>query len=357
MVDPGANNEDHSVVAGGDVFFCRERVIGRITLNRPKALNALTEEMCAAMLEHLRRWAADPGVRSVVLDAVPGRAFCAGGDIRAIYEAGKKADGSVMNFFTTEYRMNAAIRRFPKPYIALIDGFAFGGGCGVSVHGSYRVASENAVFAMPETAIGLFPDIGATYFLNRLPGAIGMYLALTGVRIGIADAVYCGLATHHVPASELAAVGARLMQGEAIDAILAQTSRPSAGVPPLSEHRAAIDRAFLAASVEEVLARLENEGDWGRETASLLRARSPTSLKVTFRQMQEGARLDFESCQRMEFRIMARMMEEHDFYEGVRAALIDKDQAPRWQPAELGEVTASRVAQFFAPSSQGEFTL
>ena len=163
-----------------EIMFRREGAIGRIRLNRPKALNALTEDMCAAMHARLRDWAVDSAIHAVVIDASPGKAFCAGGDVRAVYEAGKKRDGSVMSFFRTEYPMNAAIHRFRKPYVALIDGFAFGGGCGVSMHGSHRVASENAVFAMPETAIGLFPDVGATFFLNRLPGQIGMYLALTG---------------------------------------------------------------------------------------------------------------------------------------------------------------------------------
>ena len=340
-----------------DVILRREGAIGRITLNRPKALNALTEDMCAAMLTHLRRWAADPAIHAVVIDATPGKAFCAGGDVRAIYDAGRRADGSVMSFFRTEYRMNAAIRRFPKPYVALIDGFAFGGGCGVSMHGSHRVVSENAMLAMPETLIGLFPDIGATTFLNHLPGEIGMYLALTGLRINAADALYCGLATHFVPAQDHAALRSRLAQGEMPDAVLAALSTPPSEVADLARHRDTIDRAFAASSVEDILERLDLEGDWGNETASLLRSRSPTSLKVTFRQMRDGAELDFASCQRMEFRIMARMMEGHDFYEGVRAALIDKDQSPRWLPPSLDMVSESEIERFFAPLDDEEFTL
>lgn len=340
-----------------DVLFRCEGAIGRITLNRSKALNALTEDMCAAMHERLRDWAVDSAVHAVVIDAAPGKAFCAGGDVRAVYDAGRKGDSSVMSFFRTEYPMNATIRRFSKPYIALIDGLAMGGGCGVSMHGSHRVASENAVFAMPETAIGLFPDIGATFFLNRLPGGIGMYLALTGVRIGVADAVYCGLATHFVSSRDHARLLSRVTQGEAPDPILEKLSGSPTGIAEMATHRAAIDRAFAASSIEEVLARLENEGEWGRETASLLKTRSPTSLKVAFRQMREGARLDFESCQRMEYRIMARMMEGPDFYEGVRAALIDKDQKPRWMPDRLDKVTDGDIDRYFAPLEDGEFTL
>jgi enoyl-CoA hydratase len=340
------------------VIFRREGAVGRMTLNRPKALNALTESMCEAMLEHLQRWGADTAVKAVVIDAVPGRAFCAGGDVRAIYDAGRRRDRSEMSFFRTEYRMNAAIHRFPKPYVALIDGITMGGGCGVSINGRYRVASGNAVFAMPETAIGLFPDIGATYFLNRLPGQLGMYLALTSIRVGAADAIYCGLATHHViPAGDHPSVLSRLTQGEAADAILNELNASASDAAELPKHRAGIDRAFSADSVEDVLERLDNGGDWGRETATLLRSRSPTSLKVTFRQMREGAALDFEACQRMEFRIMTRMMSGHDFYEGVRATLIDKDQAPRWQPATLNEVHESDVAHYFATLEDGELTL
>jgi len=340
-----------------DVILRREGAVGRITLNRPKALNALTEDMCAAMLAQLGQWSADRAVHAVVIDAVPGKAFCAGGDVRAIYDAGRRADGSVMSFFRTEYRMNAAIRRFPKPYVALIDGFAFGGGCGVSMHGSHRVISENAILAMPETLIGLFPDIGATAFLNHLPGEIGMYLALAGLRIDAADAIYCGLATHFVAAHDHAALRSRLVQGEKPDAVLAALSTLPSGVAAMARHRDAIDRAFAASSVEEILERLDLEGDWGNETATLLHSRSPTSLKVTFRQMRDGAELDFASCQRMEFRIMARMMEGHDFYEGVRAALIDKDQSPRWVPPRLDMVSESEIERFFAPLRDEEFTL
>jgi len=340
-----------------DVIAHREGAIGQITLSRPKALNALTEDMCAAMLAALKAWAVDPAVHAVVIDAMPGKAFCAGGDVRAIYDAGRRANGSVMNFFRTEYRMNAAIRRFPKPYVALIDGFAFGGGCGVSMHGSYRVVSENAVLAMPETLIGLFPDIGATTFLNYLPGEIGMYLALTGLRINAADAIYCGLATHFVPAQDHASLRERLTQGEKPDNVLAELSARPSGVAGLARNRDTIDRAFSASSVEDVLERLDIEGDWGSEIASQLKSRSPTSLKVTFRQMREGAELDFASCQRMEFRIMARMMEARDFYEGVRAALIDKDQSPRWVPSRLDMVSESEIERFFAPLDDHEFTL
>jgi enoyl-CoA hydratase len=331
-----------------EILFRREGGVGHITLNRPQALNALTHEMCASMLEALRSWAQDPAIRVCVIDAVPGRAFCAGGDIRAIYEMGKRRDGSAQGFFSTEYRLNMAVKHFPKPYIALIGGIVMGGGVGVSIHGSHRVVSENALFAMPETAIGLFPDVGGTYALPRLPGEIGMYLALTGARLGPADMCYAGIATHFVPAAKLAHIARRLVQGEDLDRLLESlTSDP--GPPPLAAHRDAIDRAFSGASVEAVVENLKLEGQWGNETAALLATRSPTSLKLTFRAMREGIRLDFDSCMRTEYRLTMRALEGHDLYEGVRAAVIDKDQRPRWRPPSLDGVSEAEIARYFAP--------
>src|SRR5258708_15256449 len=203
-----------------DILLSREGVLGHITLNRPKALNALTRAMCASILGQLQEWGREGGVRAVLIDGVRGRAFCAGGDLRAIYESGRKDDGTAQAFFTTEYRMNAAVKHFPKPYVALIDGIVMGGGVGVSVHGSHRVASENALFAMPETGIGLYPDVGGSYFLPRLPGELGMYLALTGAPIGPADMVYIGVATHFIPAAKFAAIAPRLAAGEPAGSLL-----------------------------------------------------------------------------------------------------------------------------------------
>jgi enoyl-CoA hydratase/carnithine racemase len=343
-------------MATEDVVFRREGSIGRITLNRPKALNALTYGMCAAMLTQLRQWADDPVIHSIVLDAVPGRAFCAGGDIRAISEMGKRRDGSAQSFFTTEYSLNATIKHFPKPYVSLIDGIVMGGGVGISIHGSYRVISENALFAMPETAIGLYPDVGGTYALPRMPGEIGMYLALTGVRIGPADMMYAGIATHFIPATRFSAAIEQLVRGESPKAVWPSLSEDP-GRAPLAQHRAAINRAFSSASMETLLEALENEGAWGKETAALLRTRSPTSLKLTFEAMREGGKRDFDSCMRMEYRLTMRTLEGHDFYEGVRAALIDKDQKPQWRPAATEDVSATDIARYFAPLGAGELAL
>ena len=344
------------MVSMGDVLLSREGALGRITLNRPKALNALTYAMCASILEQLREWARDCGVEAVLIDAVPGRAFCAGGDLRAIYETGRKDDGTAQAFFTTEYRMNAAVKHFPKPYVALIDGIAFGGGVGVSVHGSHRVVSENALFAMPETGIGLYPDVGGSYFLPRLPGELGMYLALTGARIGPADMVYAGIATHFIPAAKFSEIAPRLAQGESVNHLL-ESMKEDPGPAPLADHRAAIDRVFAASSVEAALAGLGEEGIWGKETASVIAGHSPTSLKLTFRQMREGRSLDFDACMRMEYRLTNRMLEGDDFYEGVRVTLIDKGERPNWQPPRLDAVSDAAIARYFAPLGDKELIL
>ena len=341
---------------GGDIILCSEGALGHITLNRPSALNALTQEMCASILRHLQDWAGDPQIRAVMIDAVPGRAFCAGGDIRAIYEMGKKHDGSAEQFFATEYRLNAAIKHFPKPYVALIDGIAMGGGVGVSVHGSHRVASENAVFAMPETAIGLYPDVGGSYFLPRLPGETGTYLALTGARLTAHDMIYTGIATHFVPATKIAGIASRLARGEHPESILRSVSGDP-GSPPLAAHRAAIDGAFAELSVEAILEKLQRAGEWGRNIATLLASHSPTSLKLTLREMREGNGLDFDACMGMEYRLTLRMLEGHDLYEGVRAILIDKDRQPHWQPASLAEVPDSDIDRYFVPLGDEELRL
>jgi enoyl-CoA hydratase len=340
----------------GDVMFRKDGTLGRITLNRPKALNALTHEMCVALRSQVEAWASDANIHAVLIDAVPGRAFCAGGDVRALYDSVKRGDGSAAAFFANEYRLNAAIHSYPKPYVALVDGFDFGGGMGISMHGSHRILSENALAAMPETAIGLFPDIGASWFLNRCPGELGMYLALTSARIRAADLLYTRLATHTVPASRFSEISPRLAQGEHPDAVLASLAA-APGEPPLAAHRAAIDRAFAASTLEGVIDALQREGEWGARTAAHLATLSPTSLRVTFRQMREGRTLDFVSCMRLEYRLATRMAESHDFSEGVRAAVIDKDQKPRWNPKELWQICDNDISAYFAPLGPNELAL
>jgi enoyl-CoA hydratase len=343
--------------------------IALVTLNRPRALNTLTLGMYRMLDPDLVAWGEDPAIEAVVIRGAGGRAFCAGGDVRAIYDAGRgrgedATSGLTADFFREEYGLIQRVCRFPKPYIALLDGITMGGGAGVSVHGSHRVASEKFLIAMPETAIGLFPDIGATTFLNRCPGRIGRYLGLTGARIKAADALYCGLVTHCVPSGRFddlteALAGLAWRRGGAraqVDELLARFAEP-AEPAPLEALRPAIDRCFAAETVEGIVAALEDEGgDWAQAALASLAKASPTSLKLTLRQLQIGARYDVEEALQLEYRMTQHVMQRHDFFEGVRALLVDKDQAPRWQPASLAEVGEADVDFYFRPLGERELS-
>ena len=341
--------------AAGDeqeILFEQRGALGLVTLNRPKALNALTHAMCVAMRHKLSHWKADDTIKTVAVRGAGERAFCAGGDIRALYESGRADTRYAVDFYRDEYRLNAAVKHFPKPYVALLHGIVMGGGVGVSVHGSHRLADTSAVCAMPETGIGLFPDVGGSFFLPRLPGETGTYLALSGARLKAADLAYTGISTHTVPAL----IG-RLAEGDDVDGALDGLSH-LIEAPPLTEHRAGIDRLFSHESIEAILAALDAEGaDWAQSVASTVRAKSPTSLKVTLRQLREGRSLDFDSCMRMEFRMVNRVVAGHDFYEGVRATIIDKDGAPRWRPDSLADVSGADVDSYFAPLGHHELHL
>lgn len=325
-----------------DIEFDVRGGIAHVLLNRPAALNALTYEMCVEYDAKLKAWATDPAVRAVVIRGAGGKAFCAGGDVRKVCEEGLKKSAYPYDFFSGEYKVNRRIKTFPKPYIALIDGIVMGGGVGFSVHGSHRIASEGTMFAMPETGIGLFPDVGGSYFLPRCPGKIGLYLGLTGARLKAADCVYAGIATHYVPREKLDALVAALEAGEAVDAAIARFATDP-GEAPLKAQRAEIDRVFNVSRVED----LQHPGIAGK---------SPTSLKLTFEELKRGAQQDFDECMRMELRMVMRVMDGVDFYEGIRALLIDKDQKPVWKPATLAEVTDQDIAAYFAPLGGRDLT-
>jgi enoyl-CoA hydratase len=341
-----------------DIIFEKRGAVGLVTLNRPQALNALTHAMVVAMKAQLDAWAADPEIACVVVVGAGERAFCAGGDIRALAESGRAGTNYALDFWRDEYILNAAIKHYPKPYVALISGFAMGGGLGISVHGTYRVADETTQVAMPETGIGFFPDVGSSYFMPRCPGEVGMYLALTGARLKTADALYAGIATHLVRAETRPILMDALTQGENPAELLSEIEvRPMPGAP-LGEQRDTIDNIFCLASVEEILERLDEEGDaWTAATAATIRTKSPTSLKITFRELREGKTLSFDDCMRMEFRISSRALAGHNFLEGVRTVLVEKDSAPRWRPASLGEVQDEIVASYFAPLGERELPL
>ena len=328
------------------VIVRREGRVGRIVLNRPQALNALDLPMIRACRRALEAWRDDPHVHAVVIEGAGDRAFCAGGDIRALRQY--ELDGEhyrAEEFFREEYELNLMIATYPKPYVALIDGICMGGGIGVSVHAPYRVATERAAFAMPETAIGFFPDIGATFFLPRLPGELGTYLGLTGVRMQGADAVHVGLATHFVRHDDLAALSRALAEDGA--AALGCAVGPLAPFS-LGAHRAAIDHCFGAGSVVEIIARLEAVADeWAAKTLAALRAVSPSALCWTLAALRRGADLTLPQCQAAELALTRTTMRHPDFAEGVRAMVVDKDRTPRWQPARIENVDAAGIAAMF----------
>jgi enoyl-CoA hydratase len=354
----------------GEILLGREGGLAILTINRPKALNALTLDNYRRFDPALRAWEADPSVCAVVVRGAGDRAFCAGGDVRAVYEAGRGISGDpslTAVFFREEYELIRRIHHFPKPYLAVIDGITMGGGAGISVNGAYRIATERTLFAMPETGIGLFPDVGATRFLNRCPGHIGRYLGLTGVRLSAADVLYCGFATHFVKQAEVAAL-LRELAGAAragdwndrVEACLGRFAvdlRPA----PLAALQPAIDRCFGWDSIEAILDALAAEaaagGDnaaWAEETRSGLLTKSPTSLKITLRQLMLGRDFDLEAALSLEYRLTQHVMAAHDFYEGVRAMLIDKDQRPQWRPATLAEVSDTMIDAYFEPIGDRE---
>jgi enoyl-CoA hydratase len=344
-----------------DILFERRGAAGLITLNRPQALNAVTHDMVRALRAQLDGWGRDPAIKRVVICAAGGRAFSAGGDIRALYDlaqAGRHAEAQ--QFWRDEYPLNVAIKNFRKPYVALIDGIVMGGGVGVSVHGSHRVAGDRFQFAMPEVGIGFFPDVGATWFLPRMPGELGTYCGLTGERFGSADSVAAGLATHRVPSARFDALLEGLTGTVSVDALLAAFAEP-AGEGAIQARRGAIDRLFAGSKVEDILAALEREtgddAEWARKTAATIRSKSPLSLKLALAQVRRGKAWDFETCMRTEFRIVSRVIHGHDFYEGVRAVIVDKDNKPRWQPATLAEVSAAEVERHFATLGADELVL
>jgi enoyl-CoA hydratase len=342
-----------------EILFDRKGVAGLVTLNRPDALNALTHDMVRLFAAKLDEWKRDAALTRVVIRASGERAFCAGGDLREVTEwgrAGRYKDALV--FWRDEYLLNAAIKRYPKPYVALVDGIVMGGGVGVSVHGSHRVAGDRFQFAMPEVGIGFFPDVGATWFLPRLVDEIGTFCALTGARLKAADGVAAGVATHRVRSERFPDLIEALCGDISVDATVAAFAGP-AGEGEVVARRAAIDRLFAAASIEEILAALDREtkaggesAEWAAETAASIRAKSPTSLRIALEQMRRGKEWTFEECMQAEFRIVSRIIREHDFYEGVRAVIVDKDNRPRWQPATLAEVSDARVAAHFAPLAE-----
>ena len=332
---------EHSLITG------RDGRAGRILMNRPKVLNAIDQPMIRAMTKILLEWRDDPSVQLVIVEGAGDRAFCAGGDIvnlRANAMAGRTDD--VEAFFAEEYELNKIIAGYPKPYISLIDGVCMGGGLGVSIYGAYRIASEHAMFAMPETIIGFFPDIGGTFFLPRLPGELGAYLGLTGARVRGADSVRAGFATHYVPRARIAELSNALAaDGAGALGSFAETLPPGT----LAGEREAIDRVFAGHSVPAIVARLNAEGtDWAAATLKLLNGVSPAACVWSLRALRAATQLNLAEALAVELR-MTRVITKHpDFIEGVRAALVDRDRNPTWTPANLDQVDPAMIDRVFA---------
>jgi enoyl-CoA hydratase len=344
-----------------EILFEVKGAVGFVTLNRPKALNALTHEMCLALDAKLKAWETDDTVKAVLIEGAGEKAFCAGGDIVKLYNEGKSGGDYPYHFYRDEYLLNTRIKHFPKPYIALIDGIVMGGGVGVSVHGSHRIATERTLFAMPESGIGLFPDVGGTYFLPRLEGELGMYLGLTGARLKTADSVFAGIAQSYIPSEKLPALKDALAAYEFTGDANADVDKVLAGftadtdAAPIAETLPAINRHFAKDSVVAIIESLQAEGDaWCAKTADSLLTKSPTSMKLTYQQLRRGASLEFDDCMRQEFRMVNRVIKGVDFYEGTRAVVIDKDQSPKWTPARLDEVSDAEIEAYFEALPGGE---
>src|SRR5579883_396098 len=335
-----------------EVIVEKRGAAGFITLNRPKALNALNLGMVRTIAAALDQFEKDDGVARVVISGAGGRAFCAGGDIRLLYEQGRAGDhASQLAFWREEYILNRRIKRYRKPYVALLDGVVMGGGVGLSVHGSLVVASERYTFAMPEVGIGFFPDVGATYVLPRLPRRIGRYFALTGERAGAGDALALGLADAFVESRRLAELAGALEGAAPTEEILARFKQP-APASPLAAETALIERCFAGETIPACLAALEaaaNDAALAKAALAAMLAKSPTSQAIALRQMQIGATLSFEEAMGVEFRIVSRICRGVDFYEGVRAVIVDKDNRQQWRPASAAEVKQQDIDAYFAP--------
>jgi len=338
----------------------RRGAAGFILLDRPKTLNALTPAMVGAIAEALDAFERDARVARVVVASAGGRAFCAGGDIRLIYQQGKQGDHAAqLAFWREEYRLNRRMKRYSKPYVALIDGVVMGGGVGLCIHGSHRAASERCVLAMPEVGIGFFPDVGATFALPRLPHRIGAYLAATGLRAEAGDVVALGLAQSYVPSARVGELARALEEREPVEAILARFAAPPPASTIMAE-AAHIESWFSRLDRQAILDGLAAAADEGslfaRAALAAMREKSPTSQAIALRQMALGAELSFEEAMGLEFRIVSRICRGHDFYEGVRAAIIDKDQSPGWRPGPGETLDERAIAAYFAPLGAAELT-
>lgn len=352
-----SSQADHDILF--DEILGVDGCLGLITLNRPSSLNALTLNMCIAIDQKLAEWQRMSHIKAVVVRGEGERGFCAGGDLRYIYSLGKSGAKKSSKFFYHEYRMNHRIFHFPKPFIALMHGITMGGGVGISVHGSHRVGAEDLLFAMPETGIGFFPDVGGSYFLPRCTSNTGVYMALTGAKLHIADALYAGVVDHLVPKESFESLISALLEtrltdssavhvSDIINSFSMEVDSMDIYKPHLVEHRAEINQCFSGSSIEQIMESLsKTDSEWCQIVLKKILEKSPTSLKVTLKELQLGSQMNFNDCLQMEYRIAMHFLVQTDFYEGIRSAIIDKDRNPAWKPDNLEDLPAEYIDEFF----------
>ncbi len=348
-----------------EILFEARNQIGFVTLNRPAVLNALSSSMILQMHAQLRQWALDASIYAVVVRGAGDKAFCAGGDVRAVHASFTPSGSAHRDFFASEYRLDYFIHRYPKPYIALMDGIVMGGGMGIAQGASLRVVTDRTRMAMPEVGIGFFPDVGASYFLSRLPGALGIYLGLSGAQFRAADALYAGLADVYLSHEALDTLDAAIAtlrwsrdHSADIDGVVRALATVKLPAPALASLRPAIDAHFSSSNIRAILQSLQSESsaayhDWARHTLKMMAARSPLMMAVTARQLEHGRAMDLPDCFRMELGMVLHCFEQGDFREGVRALLVDKDNAPRWNPPRIDDVTEEMIAAFFLDAWAG----
>ena len=339
-----------------DVLISVEGGVGRIRLNRPKAIHALTTQMCEVMSAALLQWRSDSGVELVIIDHAEGRGFCAGGDVVMLARSGNEDASDAKRFFFAEYRLNHLLFTYPKPTIAIMDGITMGGGVGISQPCDFRIATENTRLAMPETGIGLFPDVGGGWYLSRLPSRVGQFMVLTGARLDGAECHYLNLATHYVDQADLEELVDRIMKAPARAQGALGAAARSVPAARIETNLPQITRLFASDRLEEVLAALDaEESDWARTELATVRSKSPLSCKVSLRLLAQGAhRTNFADEMKAEYALAGRVVRTHDFREGVRALLIDKDNSPQWEPATPEEVDDEMLDILFAPLPESE---
>lgn len=344
-----------------EVLFHIDGHAGIITLNRPRALNSLNLEMIREMMRVLKEWAENDNVAFVLIEGAGDKAFCAGGDIRSVYQARLEGKRDYKDaIFREEYQLNYYISQYPKPYISLINGICMGGGMGISIHGSHRIVTDKTVMAMPETGIGFFPDVGGSYFLNKCPGQIGMFMAITGEKITAGDAIYTGLATHYISSEKIDDLRKALISAQNADNVeqILNQYKESAPSSDLADNQALVDEIFEGRTIDDILEKLyaakhSKAYDWVRALAK----KSPMSMTVAFTMLKKTKELSLKKCLPIEFRLSQKFVENYDFFEGIRALLIDKDNEPKWQPNHISKVKTAEVRDYFKDIGSRELKL